>query len=81
MLTIEYKKDFLKKISHIRDSLLKEKIKKQIEKVIDAPTNGKPMRYIRKNTREVNIPSFRLAYAYISQEEKIIFLEFYHKDK
>jgi len=32
MLTIDYKKDFLKKVGKIKNKAFKEKIKKQIEK-------------------------------------------------
>ncbi len=81
MLNIEYKKDFLKTISKIKDEAVKNKVKKQIEKIIENPETGKPMRYSRKGTREVYIAPYRLAYAYQSSENKIIFLEIYHKDE
>jgi len=50
-------------------------------KIIQNPDVGKPMRYARKGTREVYIKPFRLSYAYISEEDKIIFLDLYHKDE
>ena len=81
MLNIEYNKDFLKKISKIKYASFKEKIKKQVEKIIENPETGKPMRYNRKGTREVYISPYRLAYAYLSSENKIIFLGIYHKDE
>ena len=39
------------------------------------------MRNVRKGTREVYIKPLRLSYAYIKEENKIIFLELYHKDQ
>ena len=42
---------------------------------------GKPMKYNRKNTRELYISPYRIAYAYISSENKLIFLDLYHKDE
>ena len=39
------------------------------------------MRYVRKGTREVYAGSFRISYAYIKEEAKLIFLDVYHKDK
>ncbi len=81
MLTVDYKKDFLKNIAKIKDRTFKEKIKKQIEKTINNPDIGKPMRYARKGTRELYIKPYRLAYAHIPSESKIIFLEIYHKDE
>jgi len=79
MLTIDHQPEFLRKIERIKDNGLKEKVKKQIAKIIALPESGKPMRYARKGTRELYIPPFRLSYAYIPQENKIIFLDLYHK--
>ena len=71
-------------------------IKKQIAKLVLNPEVGKPssasvrelfangriqMRYARKNTRELYIPPFRLSYAYLKEEGKIILLDLHHKDK
>lgn len=81
MLEIEYNDNFLKRIKKVKDNSVKEHIKKQIKKVMENPETGKPMRNVRKNTREVYLKSFRLSYAYIKNENKIIFLDFYHKDK
>jgi hypothetical protein len=39
------------------------------------------MKYARKGTREIHLGSFRLAYFYSLNDEKIIFLELYHKKK
>ena len=80
-MLVEYKKDFLKQISKIKDLTFKEKIKKQVEKIVENPEIGKPMRYERKETRELYLAPYRLAYAYIQKEDKLIFLEIYHKDK
>lgn len=79
MLEIEYKKDFLKKISKITHAEMKEKIKKQVEKIIEDPEIGKPMRYNRKGTRELYVSPYRIAYSYAAN--KITFLEIYHKDE
>ncbi len=39
------------------------------------------MRYGRKGTREVYVKSFRLSYMFVKEEEKIVFLDIYHKDE
>ena len=39
------------------------------------------MQYSRKGTRELYIPPFRLSYEYKKDEDKIIILDLYHKDK
>jgi len=72
---------FEKLFSKIKDSGLKEKIIKQIEKIKNDPEIGKPMQYSRKGTRELYIPPFRLSYEYKKDEDKIIILDLYHKDK
>lgn len=81
MLTVEYTEDLLKTIKKIKDLSVKEKIKKQIKKILEKPEIGKPMRYARKDTRELYIGSYRLAYAYFKDDKKIIFLDLYHNDK
>ena len=63
------------------DNNQKEKVKTQIRKIIADPEIGKPMRYARKGTREVYVKPFRLSYAYIPEENKVIFLDLYHKDE
>jgi mRNA-degrading endonuclease RelE of RelBE toxin-antitoxin system len=81
MLNIYYNPDFLKKIEKIKNNGLKEKVKKQIAKIIESPEIGKPMMYARKGTRELYIKPYRLSYAYLMQENKIILLDLYHKDE
>ena len=81
MLTIVHRKEFLKIIHKIRDPIFKEKLMKQIEKIIEDPEVGKPMQYNRKGTREVYISPYRLAYAYLPSENKLIFFGVYHKDE
>ena len=81
MLTIDYSPNFLSLVSKIKNNADKEKIKKHIQKIIEAPEIGKPMRYARKDSREVYIGSFRLSYAFLKTENKIIFLDLYHKDE
>ncbi|MFH1400515.1 MAG: type II toxin-antitoxin system RelE/ParE family toxin [Nanoarchaeota archaeon] len=80
-MLIEYSPRLIKTIGKIRDQALKERVKKMIERIIDVPEIGKPMRYQRKGTREVYIPPFRFAYSYLPSENRIIFLALYHKDK
>jgi len=81
MVKIEFSPLFEKIIKKIKDESLKIKIKKQVRKIIDDPETEKPMKYTRKGTREVYVPPFRLSYAFIKKEEKLIFLNLYHKDK
>ena len=79
MVTVDFDPSFQKIFSKIKDPVLKEKIIKQIIKLKENPELGKPMRYIRKNSRELHIPPFRLSY--IFHADKIIILDLYHKDE
>jgi hypothetical protein len=81
MVIVAFDDKFKEIFSKIKDNGFKERVIKQIEKIKSDPEIGKPMRYNRKFTREVYIPPFRLSYAYIKHEDKIIFLDLYHKDE
>jgi len=80
MVTVDYHPRFKKQIVKIKDISLKAKLKKQIVKIISNPEIGKPMRNVRKGTREVRLKPYRLSYFYIEEENKIIILSLYHKD-
>ena len=45
------------------------------------PPIGKPMRYFRKGIRGLYISPYRIGYAYLPSEDKLIFLEIYYKDE
>jgi len=80
MVDVDHHPHFLKLFQKLKDSTLKEKIKKQIAKIIENPEIGKPMMYSRKGTRELYTSPFRLSYMYSKEENKIILLDLYHKD-
>jgi mRNA-degrading endonuclease RelE of RelBE toxin-antitoxin system len=74
MVTVSYDPHFEKTIRKINDAELKERVKQQIVKVINDPSIGKPMRYCRKQTREVYIHPFRLSYWFDKQKDTLVFL-------
>ncbi|MBU2523520.1 MAG: type II toxin-antitoxin system RelE/ParE family toxin [Nanoarchaeota archaeon] len=80
MAIICYDPDFLRTFNKL-DKSIKIKVEKALIKIIEYPETGKPMRYTRKGTREVYVSPFRLSYAYIPSENKIIILNLYHKDE
>ena len=80
-IDIEYNELFKRKVKKIKHGEFKLRVKNHIDKIIKDPETGKPMRFTRKGTREVYIPPYRLSYAYIKEENKIIFLDLYHKDE
>ena len=79
MVDVEYETEFEKKLRKIKDLVLKKRIIKQLDKIIENPNIGKPMRFERKGTREVYISSFRLSYRIMSAD-LIYILDLYHKD-
>jgi len=81
MVKIRFDKRFTIIFSKIRDEILREKIKKQIKKIIINPEVGKPMRNVRKGTRELYIKPFRLSYIYFAEKNLVYVLDLYHKKK
>ena len=81
MLILESSQNFLYFIKKIKNKAEQDRIKKQINKIIANPEIEKPMKYTRKGTREVYIGSFRISYTYFQKENKLIFLDIYHKDE
>ncbi|VVB81588.1 Uncharacterised protein [uncultured archaeon] len=80
MVVVDFDSHFERLFQKI-DSALKEKLKVQIRKIINNPEIGKPMRFARKGTRELYVKPFRLSYAFIPEENKVILLDLYHKDE
>ncbi|MCD4740608.1 type II toxin-antitoxin system RelE/ParE family toxin [archaeon] len=81
MVNVEFDSVFRKRVKKIKDKSLKEKVKKQIAKILGNPDIGKPMRFSRKGTREVYVVPFRLSYLYLPSEDTVVFLDLYHKDE
>jgi len=79
MVRVVLNKNFQKIFSKIKDNLFKTKIIKQVEKIKHNPHVGKPMRNVRKGTRELYIPPFRLSYRYIENKNIVEILDIYHK--
>lgn len=71
---------FDKNIKKIKDNKLKERVKKQIKKIIENPETGDFLKY-RKNERKIYIPPFRLLYAYDKKENKLYLIDFDKRDK
>ena len=81
MVKVVFGPFFQKNFSKIKDKNTKDKITKQFVKIREYPEIGKPMMHNRKGTREVYVAPFRLSYVFIREEDKIIFLDLYHKDE
>ena len=81
MVTVSYHHYFEKQIRKIKNEALKQRIKQQIQKIVEDPEIGKPMRFGRKGTRELYISPFRLSYMYEKEMNRIVLLAIYHKDE
>ncbi|MFC1690860.1 type II toxin-antitoxin system RelE/ParE family toxin [Nanoarchaeota archaeon] len=81
MVKVVFHPSFKRLVSKIKDASMKDKVKKQITKMMENPELGKPMKFARKGTREVYITPYRLSYIYYKKEDKLIFLDLYHKDE
>ena len=81
MVEIRFDKKFKIIFSKIKDELLRTKIKKQIKKISENPEIGKPMRHIRKGTRELYIKPFRLSYIYFAEKNLVYVSDLYHKKR
>ncbi len=68
---------FLKQIKHIDDFLLK-RLKAQINKILENPFVGKPLKY-KRGEKALYIKPFRLIYAVRGDE--IILLKFEHRKR
>ena len=75
MVNIEFGPSFEKTFKKIKNMAVKTQLKKQIRKIIENPEIGKPMRYGRKGTRELYVAPYRLSYAWVNKEDKIILLD------
>jgi addiction module RelE/StbE family toxin len=73
IFTEKFEKEFKK----IKDKGLKEKLKKQIVKIIENPAFGKPLKYCLKGERTVYVKPYRLIYKV--EGDKLILLRFEHR--
>jgi len=79
MVELIYGSSFEKNIKRIKDKKIKERVKKQILKIIENPELGKFLIGERKGERKIYIGPFRLLYAY--KYNKIYLIDFDKRDR
>jgi mRNA-degrading endonuclease RelE of RelBE toxin-antitoxin system len=79
MVEVRFDKKFTSIFCKIKDNFFREKVVKQIKKISENPEIGKPMRNVRKGTREIYIKPFRISYSYLKSEKVVYILDLYHK--
>jgi mRNA-degrading endonuclease RelE of RelBE toxin-antitoxin system len=68
---------FERNIKSIKDKTIKEKVKKQIRKIIENPKIGKHLRYDLHGEYSVYVKPFRLIYTV--KDDSLILLRFRHR--
>jgi len=60
---VVWTRKFETELKKLRDRAVRERVKKQIEKVLENPEAGKPLRFELRGERSLRIPPYRLIYA------------------
>lgn len=77
----KYAKNFLRDIKKIKNSNLKERLKKKKKEIISNPHQYKPLRNILKGNHRIHIGSYVLIYEIKEAEKIVIFHRFQPHDK
>jgi len=77
-MQIVYTHEFRRGIKKVRDKAMQGKVKKIVQKIIDNPEVGKPLRYELDGLRSVRVPPFRIIYELTG--DCLIFHTFEHRD-
>ena len=77
MVKITLSRKFIKDIKNL-DKFQKNKIEKQIKKIIQNPSVGKPLKY-KRGERSLYVKPFRLVY--VLKIDEIVLLKFDHRKK
>ncbi len=80
MVNITWSLNFEKNYRKVRDSKTKERVNKNIKKIIKNPEAGLFLTH-RKGERKIYIPRFRLLYAYDKSKNEIYLIDFDRRDK
>ena len=78
MVDVIWSPKFEEEFRKTRDSAIKRKVIKQIEKISRNPEIGKPLRYLLKGERTVYIKPYRLIYKLEGTD--LTLLRFEHRD-
>jgi mRNA-degrading endonuclease RelE of RelBE toxin-antitoxin system len=74
---VVWTKKFERELRKLRDETIRDRVKQQIEKILDNPETGKPLRFALKGERSVYVPPYRLIYAV--QGQRLYLLRFEHR--
>lgn len=74
---VVWTKRFEREVRKLRDKAIKNRVKLQLEKILDNPETGKPLRFALKGERSIHVPPYRLIYAV--QGDTLYLLRFEHR--
>ncbi|MGC8505287.1 MAG: type II toxin-antitoxin system RelE family toxin [Thermoplasmata archaeon] len=74
---IVYTSKFEHEVKKVTDKKIKDRLEKNIKRIIENPEIGKPLRYALKGERTIRIVPFRLIYAI--NGNSLILLRFEHR--
>ena len=74
---VVWTKKFERELRKLRDKTVKDRVKERIQKILDDPETGKPLRFGLKGERSVYVPPYRLIYAV--QGATLYLLRFEHR--
>ncbi|MFH1590289.1 MAG: type II toxin-antitoxin system RelE/ParE family toxin [archaeon] len=77
MVTIVPSSQFKKAVKHLSNQE-KDRLENAIKKIIENPSIGKPLRYLR-GERTLRIPPFRIIYSFRKDIETLYLLKFDHR--
>jgi len=60
---VVWTKKFERELRKLRDKTVKDRVKERIQKILDDPETGKPLRFALKGERSVYVQPYRLIYA------------------
>lgn len=76
---VVWTKKFERELRKLKDRALKDRVKKQIEKILGDPEIGKPLTFVLKGERSIYVPPYRLIYSV--QGERLYLLRFEHRKR
>ncbi len=79
MPEIIYSERFKKSVGKVEDPAVRDRIEKQIHKLMSDPEIGKPLRYELKNKRSLRIHPYRILYEYSAADDEIVLISFDHR--
>ncbi len=79
VLEVIWTEKFEKEVKKLRDNATKTRVIKDIDKIMENPEVGKPLRFALKGERTIRIAQYRLIYSLIGG--KLYLLCFEHRSK